>query len=152
METPPSLPPLEELILRIIDGQPPEQAIAAMNLSAAAGAKLITQARKRITLAADYQRDEQLGLAIARLNDLYAKLAEAGKPEGCLKVQKELNRLMDLYRTVTAEAGNSTGNEDLAAVREYLEPLALAAPNTAVPELARLAAARLIDADRYLRN
>ena len=39
---------------------------------------VIAEARKRLTLAAEYNRDELLGTALTRLNDLYSRCIRAG--------------------------------------------------------------------------
>ncbi len=42
-------------------------------MDADAARQAVAEARKRLTIAADYARDEQLGKAVMRLDDLYAK-------------------------------------------------------------------------------
>jgi len=51
---------------------------------------IVGEARKRITVAADYARDEQIGVAFMRLNDLYSKSVVAQDYRTALAAQKEL--------------------------------------------------------------
>jgi hypothetical protein len=113
---------------------------------------VIAEARKRLTLAADYNRDELLGTALTRLNDLYSRCIRAGG-EGigpnlakALDVQREINRLTGLYRPPSLAAmdpGSSEAGEELEAVGEYLLPLALTSESYPLCEHARLAAQRI---------
>ena len=59
--------------------------------------RTVAEARQRITVAADYARDEQLGKAVMRLDDLYAKSIAAKDTRTALQAQRELNRLLGLY-------------------------------------------------------
>ena len=113
---------------------------------------VIAEARKRLTLAAEYNRDELLGTALTRLNDLYARCIRAGA-EGsgpnlakALDVQREINRLTGLYRPPSLAAldnGSGEGAEELAAVAEHLLPLRLTSEAYPLREHARLAAQRI---------
>lgn len=112
-----------------------------------------TEARRRLTRAADYNRDEQLGTAITRMNDIYARAIRAADIKTALTAQREINKLMNLYR----EASDSPGAEDtedhvadelrieLAAIRDHLLPLALAAETYPLREHARIAADQIRD-------
>jgi hypothetical protein len=61
-----------------------------------------------------------------------------------LATLKERFRLLKLYEIETEESeANAAESEELAEIRQYLEPLGLAAPGTPLPELARLAALRI---------
>lgn len=97
---------------------------------------VIAEARKRLTLAAEYNRDEQLGKAIQRLNDLYAKGVAKGEDlKTALAAQRELNRLMGLAMPPAAkppgdappsdEPARPPGSLDelTAAIDEHLEPV-----------------------------
>jgi hypothetical protein len=115
---------------------------------------VIAEARKRLTLAAEYNRDEMLGTALTRLNDIYGRCIRAGGAEGsgpnlakALDVQREINRLAGLYRqpSMATESGSSEASEELEAVGEYLFPLALAGENYPLREHARLAAQRIAE-------
>ena len=114
---------------------------------------VIAEARKRLTLAAEYNRDELLGTALTRLNDLYSRCIRAGADGNgpnlakALDVQRELNRLTGLYRqpSLAFDAGSSEATEELAAVGEYLLPLALTSESYPMREHARLAAQRIAE-------
>jgi len=112
---------------------------------------VIAEARKRLTLAAEYNRDELLGTALTRLNDLYSRCIRAGGDgigpnlAKALDVQREINRLTGLYRQPSLAAMDSGGEaaEELEAVGEYLLPLALTSESYPLREHARLAAQRI---------
>lgn len=112
---------------------------------------VIAEARKRLTLAAEYNRDELLGTALTRLNDLYSRCIRAGADGNgpnlakALDVQREINRLTGLYRqpSLAGLDATSEASEELEAVGEYLLPLALASDSYPIREHARLAAQRI---------
>jgi hypothetical protein len=127
--------------------------IAKLEVDPAQVKGVIDEARKRLTVAADYNRDELLGTALTRLNDLYARCIRQvadGNPNlgKALDVQREINRLVGLYRQPSlppsggSEGGGETSDE-LAAVAEHLLPLGLADEHLPLREHARLAAQRI---------
>ena len=149
---------IERVLLWMVYG------LAGADLESACVAKLdvdpsqvravIAEARKRLTLAAEYNRDELLGTALTRLNDLYSRcIRTAGEGSGpnlakALDVQREINRLTGLYlqpRLAGMDSGSSEAGEELAAVGEHLFPLALANENYPLREHARLAAQRIAE-------
>ena len=115
------------------------------NLDADAARRLVAEARQRITVAADYARDEQLGKAIVRLDDLYAKSVAAQDTRTALQAQRELNRLLGLYGGSGAGTSpDGEGSEDfgrrLELIASYLAPLKLTDERYPVEEHARVAA------------
>ena len=106
--------------------------------------RIVGEARKRITVAADYARDEQFGRAIMRLEDIYAKSVAAQDTRTALQAQRELNRLLSLY----GPRGDGTpgGGEDavkrkqIELIEGYLLPLALTDPSYPIEEHVRIAA------------
>lgn len=122
---------------------------------------VIDAARRRITLAADYHRHDELGQAITRLNALYGKAFKARDLRTALQCLKELAKLMDLYRPPPPASGSTTAGSaddgsaaELAAVREHLEPLCalgIAPAETSTCELARLAVGALVGAPKKKR-
>jgi hypothetical protein len=126
-------------------------------------AGLIAEARKRLTLAAEFNRDELLGTALTRLNDLYGRvMADAAKAGSsgldvakALSVQKEINRLAGLYEKQPGQQGGEEGGSgdagaELQAVREYLLPLALADESYPLREHARLAMMKISELTQRL--
>jgi len=113
-------------------------------LDSGAAARLVAEARQRITVAADYARDEQLGKAVMRLDDLYAKSIAAQDTRTALQAQRELNRLLGLYSMADAEATAGDGDDDAARrlelIASYLLPLGLTESRYPVEEHARVAA------------
>lgn len=121
---------------------------AAASLDAGDVDKLIAEARARLTLAATYNRDEELGLAIQRCDDVYRRAHKAGDLKTALAAQKEKAKLQHLYNArPDAPAGGAPGETDadreLAAVAGHLFPLGLAAPDYPVSGHARIAAERI---------
>ena len=68
----------------------------------------MAEARRRLTVAADYHRDEEVAKAVARLDDLYEKAATTPDDNGRVDVraamgaQHQKNRLLGLYRSIYA--------------------------------------------------
>ena len=107
---------------------------------------LIGEAVLKVRLASEWERDEQAGLMMIRLNEIYAEARGGGLLKEALAAQKELNRVLGLHKSAGATEGGQGGAEaqgELDAARGYLEPLALAPEGTPVSELARLAVAKL---------
>jgi len=112
----------------------------------------IAEAKRAITLAADYDRDEQIGIAFARINNIYSISADAD-PKTALAAQKELNKLLSLYSgSASPDAGNAAGGneaaQELERVAQHLHPLKLAKPDYPISGHARLAAAKIRDAEK----
>ena len=107
-------------------------------------AKTIAAARRKITSAAEYSKPEQIGMAIVRLNDVYACSIKAGDQKTALTAQRELNRLMDLYRPAKSgtagHAGDPVAKAELVMIASHLLPLELAEDTYPLHEHARLAA------------
>ncbi len=108
---------------------------------------IVAEAKSRITVAADYARDEQVGKAVMRLEDLYAKSMAAKDIRSALQAQRELNRLLALYADARKEEAEANEAEDGATLRSrldliasYLTPLALTEAAYPIEEHARLAA------------
>src|SRR5512138_3645105 len=138
----------DRIVLLLVNGMSAEQAEAFAIQSGAdpeTARQVVAQARKRITVAADYTRDEQIGRAVMRLEDLYAKSIAGQDIRTALQAQREINRLMSLYALPNrSEAG---GDEDAGVLRRqveliasYLLPLKLVGEGYPVEEHARLAA------------
>jgi hypothetical protein len=129
--------------------------VAKLEVDPANVKAVIAEARKRLTLAAEYNRDELLGTALTRLNDLYSRCIRAGvdgeaKAIGpnlakALDVQREINRLTGLYRqpSLALDSGGGEAAEELEAIGEYLLPLAMTSESYPLREHARLAAQRI---------
>jgi hypothetical protein len=106
---------------------------------------VLSEARKKLTLAADFARDEQLGTAITRLNDIYVKACNDKDIKTALQAQRELNKLMNLYGPA---GGSSDGDgEDSGELRRkidliegYILPLKLTDERYPIEEHVRVAA------------
>lgn len=139
----------DRVILLLINGMSNEAAegfCAQQGQAADQARSIVADARKRITVAADYTRDEQIGKAVMRLEDLYAKSMAGQDIRTALQAQRELNRLLSLYADARrldspeddAEAPDLRRKVDLLSA--YLLPLKLADPAYPVEEHARIAA------------
>ena len=139
----------DRIVLLLINGMSTEAATGfciQQGQSPDEAPRIVEEARKRITVAADYTRDEQLGKAVMRLEDLYAKSMAAKDIRTALQAQRELNRLLSLYAdTRQSESGEDDSDagelrKQLNLIASYLVPLKLAEPSYPVEEHARLAA------------
>lgn len=132
-----------------------EQAIRDWKLDDKHADSAVEEARRRLTLAADYDRVEELARAIRRHNDLYeaarAAIGEKGAEatgsdiNACTNILKEISRLLDLYRPGNLPGGdNSREAAELRQVRGYLETLEIpGGDEMPVAELARIAVTQL---------
>ena len=132
-----------------------EQAIRDWRLADTEADAAVEEARRRLTLAADYDRVEELARAIRRHNDLYEAARSAVAEKGaeatgsdinaCTNILKEISRLLDLYRPGNLPGGDNTLEAaELRQVREYLEALEIAGGDEMpVSELVRLAVCKL---------
>lgn len=91
---------LEQLILLLISGVSPEAAkdaaVTRLGMTPEAAAKLLVQAQDAIVKAADVDRRRELGVAISRLNTIYAQATAMSDWKIALSAQRELNRLLSL--------------------------------------------------------
>jgi hypothetical protein len=137
------------IVLLLVGGMSTEAAegycVRNCGMDAEAARRTVTEARQRITVAADYSRDEQLGKAVMRLDDLYAKSIADQDARTALQAQRELNRLLGLHwaEWAAALASDSAAQEAhrrLELIVGYLIPLKLTDERYPVEEHARLAA------------
>ena len=146
----------DKIVLLLINGVAAESAelvcVTQFGMSAQDAKDIVSDARRRITVAADYTRQEQIGTAVMRLNDLYSKSIAAKDVRVALQAQRELNRLYGLYgdsnepqQPEQSEEGSGAASE-LEAVRGHLVPLGLAPAEYPVSEHARIAAAIVMSA------
>ena len=152
--TPKPRPPADDatigqLVLLMVAGHQADairtQAAASFDLTPDQLAEAITEARRRLQLAAEYNRDEALGTAIKRLNSCYAQAAKDGDIKTAVVAQRELNRLMDIGpKDNGPDAAAQEADETLAAVVGHLDGLNLAAAGTAPDELVRLAVGEIM--------
>jgi len=109
---------------------------------------VLAECRRKISLAANYNRDEKLALSISRLEYQYAQAVALKDGKLGIQAQRELNKLLGLYHAQPAAAEGPEGavSQDDALVRGYLAPLVEGGEELPLPELARLAAQRIINA------
>ena len=140
-------PHTDQIVLMLVSGVSPAQAERAcvdkLAMTEAQAKKAIAAARRQITIAADYDREQEIGTAYTRLNDLYTRSLKISDVKVALATQKELNRLLSLYDTDTAAttSTHAKGDDaDLDAIAAHLLPLQLAPDTYPIAEHARLAA------------
>jgi hypothetical protein len=117
--------------------------IDRLGMTATQADRAIREAGRKITLAADYHRDRELGTAIERLNECYKNSHALHDFKTCLASQKELNRLLQLYEPEPPTTDETT-NTELVEIRGHLLPLDLAPPSTPTVDLVRIAVDRLL--------
>ncbi len=104
----------------------------------------LAEARRLISLAAAYSRDEQIGIALARLNTCYGAAIDAGELAVAVSAQRELNRLLGLHGTQPKAPGDEAEQSpEVQQSREYLAGLVPGGDDLPLPELCRIAAQQL---------
>ena len=83
--------------------------------------EILDQARRQLTIAADYHRDEEVGRALLRLNDLYERSLRVQDVKTALATQKEIDRLLDLYSAAGARDEPPAGRPDGRILRTLAE-------------------------------
>jgi hypothetical protein len=151
---------LDKIVLLLVSGlarSAVEEAVGKLGLTGDAASSALAEARMRIQVAARWDRDDQLGTALVRLNDIYRRALAVQDAKTALGVQKELNRLLDLYRTPAAPpqkeivdrpSPEASASAEVAAARAHLAPLGLGNEKTPLAELCRLAVLRIIEDGR----
>lgn len=126
-------------------------ATEALKIEPAHVDKAIAEARRRITLAARTDRNRETGAAITRYRDLYRRALAVQDTKTALAAQKELSKLLDLYRrdqaqpAETGHAEPTAADREAAAARAHLAGLDLGREGETLPELARLAALEIVN-------
>lgn len=150
-------PATDQIVLLIVGGLDAEAlkvaCVKTLGVKPQAVAHVLKEARRRITRAADYNRDEQLGTAITRLNDLFARAIREGDLKTSLTAQREIDKLLGLYAAASERTWTESGSEseqdesgdtgqrgELGAIRRHLLPLGLASDEYPLHEHARIAA------------
>ena len=120
--------------------------VEKLGLSEADARAAIEQALQEITLAADFDRREQIGKAVIRLEDIYEKSMRVQEQKNALATQKEISKLLGLYPVADQDtADTQEENSVLDEIREYLLPLELGKPEVSTLELVRLATYRIYE-------
>jgi len=128
------------------------EAIGKLGLFGDLATSAIAEAQMLIQIAAHWDRNEQLGTAMVRLNDIYRRALAVQDAKTALAVQRELNRLLDLYQSpreppekeVTDPDREEKALAEIQAAKAYLTPLRLGDEKTPLVELCRLAVLRIL--------
>jgi hypothetical protein len=138
----------DKIVLLLVSGlqrSAVEEAAAKLGLEPAEIGEAIAEAKLRIAIAARWDRDEQLGSALIRLNDLYRRSLAIQDSKTALAAQKEINKLLELHRPSPATDGRAADLAgELAAARGQLTPLGLGDDTLNLPELCRRAVLKLL--------
>ena len=149
-------PATQKVLLLVVTGVPEDTILKVaeekLGLDAAAARAAIAEARRQITLAADYNRDDELGTAYLRLNDLYTRAVKVQDLKTALAAQRELDKLLDLYPKAAPGDGTGPGQPDgtdtradAEAAREHLAALNLTDAGAPLAEHARLAVSHIVE-------
>lgn len=79
----------------------------------------IARATEQITAHAKFERASELGKAILRLNDLYARTTKIQDYKTAMAIQRELNELMGLYAPTRLDLPPGDGPASFIAVMPY---------------------------------
>lgn len=150
---------IERLVMLLVSGFTVDKAVeyckTHFGLSTEEAEEAVGDARKKLTLAADFVRDEQLGTAIARLNSLYVKAIGEADIKTALQAQRELNKLMGLYKAESDRGGEdgegSLYREKLELIQQYILPLGLVDERYPIEEHVRVAA-EIVREQKYNTN
>jgi len=139
-------------VLALVQGRTAEDALAEImraGVPADDAGIVLKECRKRIQIAAEYNREEQLGLAISRLTLVVEKtIVDPETLNLALQAQKELNKLLRLHEVPAGGASvedddGADRSDELARVREHLAGVIDAPADYPPSELARMAAEKI---------
>ncbi len=145
---------VDKVVLWIVAGGAAERLRSAcageLRLSESDTDAVIAEARRRLTVAATTVHDEEIGKALMRLNDLYARSLLKKDFRSALDAQRELNRLLAL----SVGPGEVSPDADLRAevgrAMAHLVPLGLTKDkDVSIGELCRLAASRIVNLEEH---
>lgn len=135
----------DRAVLLLVNGMGPEQVerfcIDEGGCTPRRAKRVVIEARKRITIAAQYTRVEEIGKSMRRLNDMYGRAVAEKDFKTALQAQREINRLLDLYGA-SSPAADAHGDESSRAMRlieAYVKPLRLVGEEYPVAEHVRVA-------------
>ncbi len=106
---------------------------------------VLEKASGQITEVAAWNRNIEVGKAIWRADDIYERALRVQDNKTALASETHRCKLLGLYEKDENVTSKIEWLEEIEIVRSYLEPLELAAPGVALPELARLTADKVID-------
>jgi len=145
---------LDKIILLLVSGvgrSTITEAVGKLGLAGDAAATAIAEAQTRIAIAARWDRNEQMGTALVRLNDCYRRALGSEDAKTALAVQREINRLLTLSAPPapdpaplgTAMSAAAT-DSDAAAARAHLAALGFEDEGISLAEMCRLTVLRVI--------
>lgn len=138
---------LGQALLEILNGMTKEKVksyLEGQGASRRSASKILRDARRRISVAAEFDHVEQLGKAVMRLEQIYAATMAAKDTKTALQTQREINRLTGLY-SESVQGGSGDGADvaelrrQLNLIASYLLPLKVAHDSYPLEEHARVA-------------
>ena len=143
---------VDQAVLWLVSGLGTEQTItmlvSKLRMPAPVASAIVTDACALIKSAATFDREEQVGMAVSRMTDIYTRALLAKDRKSAISAQKEINALMGLYPMGDGDPGDDDepgGAPEVGLALAHLRPLRLAGPKVPLAELCRLAAARIME-------
>lgn len=146
---------VEQAVLLLVGGvsrRLVEQQVAGSGVAAARVAEVVQAAREKIRVAADFDRGEEVGLAVTRCEDIYRKAMAEKDLKTALAASKEKSRLRRLYERAEGDTGlegGAGGGAELEECRRVLDvikshvvPLGLAGGEYPLEEHVRILVGR----------
>lgn len=151
---------VDQVVLAMVKGKARDElrahCLGPLGMGEAEVEAVIAEARRRITVCADYDRAEQIGMAMRRCERIIeVALTETtltpANTNAALAAQREINKLLGLYDDPSPEkskhgAGATDPAAELEAIRGHLMPLELVDPAYPLSEHARVAAINVLRA------
>jgi len=121
-------------------------AVAQLKIPEEQVESFLQEARSELIRAAAIHDNEEFGLSVATYRELISSAFKIKDYKEARANRQALDRLLGLYdRSAGTDAdAEDPGTGDAELIREHLEPLGLAPPETPVVELARLAVSKII--------
>ena len=139
---------LDMVVGLLVRGAPADEIAAAVSACGVPDDDIglhVAESRKILAKFAAYDRDEQLGLSLARLHDCYARATGACDVRAAIAAQRQINLLLGLIGSDSrVELASLEGDApELAEALEYLSGVISDAAELSLPELCRIAAQKI---------
>lgn len=146
--TPP--PPLSEKVLAtvvrqlVMDGNSDDE-VRAKNRGDERIDEYIAEARRRLAIMAQVDREAEIGMGIARMHTVFAIAIATDHPSAAVAAQAQISKLLALYPKEPKGDGSMGADQldELQQIEQHLRPLGLGPEGYPLVELARLAAERI---------
>lgn len=134
------------LVLTGDDAQAAEILQSSHHLSQSELSRVIKLAKRKINLASEINKKEEIGKRIIQLDELYKKSLESEDAKTALLTIKEKSKLLDLYSIFSQESfTEASENIELGLTRNHLEGIGITDKGLPIEELARQIALYVIN-------